>query len=138
MGCDIHGHFEIKVRGRWLHYNMPRIERNYRLFGRMAGVRGDEKPIVEPRGLPKDMSEITKLEYEWWGVDAHTSSWFNAEEIAEIIEYHESLVEPSQRYKIAHEEWFYLDGNGWDGFLKYRKDYPEEIEDIRFIFWFDN
>ena len=46
MGCDIHAHFEIKVDGEWLHYSQANINRNYRLFEKMAGVRGENKNAI--------------------------------------------------------------------------------------------
>ncbi len=54
MGCDIHCHIEIKVEGTWHHYSAPNVDRSYRLFARMAGVRntGGVKPIAPNRGLP--------------------------------------------------------------------------------------
>lgn len=131
MGCDIHAHFEIKVDGEWLHYSQPHIHRNYELFGKMAGVRGDEQPVSLAKGLPKDMSKTTILESIWLGADGHSHSWLNSKEIAEVIKFHESQTDPSIAYKVSHE-------HGWDSFEKYRDDYPEEIEDIRLVFWFDN
>ena len=120
MGCDIHAHFEIKVKNKWLHYDKPNLERNYQLFGKMAGVRGDEKPIVLPRGLPDNISDVTELESKWQEGDAHTHSWFNAKEIKEIIEFHEGLFDADVQYKISLGQWFSLDGNGWDNFNEFR------------------
>lgn len=64
MGCDIHAHFEIKINSRWEHYSSLNIERNYELFGYIAGVRGDNKPVVEPKGLPNSLlSVITVIDF---------------------------------------------------------------------------
>lgn len=38
--------------------------RNYHLFGRMAGVRGDGPPVVAPRGIPDDLAWYAKA--DWW------------------------------------------------------------------------
>lgn len=46
MGCDIHLHIEIKMNGLWRHYSMPHIERDYCLFGVMAGVRGNKDDMI--------------------------------------------------------------------------------------------
>ncbi len=140
MGADIHAHFEIKVAGEWLHYSQPNIQRDYRLFTKMAGVRciDEVEPISKPRGLPSgQISKTTALEARWWGSDGHSHSWLNAKEIAEVIKFHLSLPDV-ESWRISHFQWFYLNGNDWESFLEYPKDYPEEIEDIRLIFWFDN
>ena len=78
MGCDIHVHFEIKLNGKWEHYSNPSIDRNYELFAKMADVRNDyENPIIPisfPKGLPKDLSVVTKFEVDHWGSDGHSHS----------------------------------------------------------------
>lgn len=53
MGCDIHMMIEYRMyeRGRPNAFGGElRIPRNYRLFGHIAGVRGDSDPVVPPRG----------------------------------------------------------------------------------------
>ena len=138
MGCDIHAHFEIKLNGRWEHYSAPQINRNYTLFAHIAGVRGDGsiKPISEPKGLPNDLSITTWFEVErWWG-DGHSHTWLNYTEIAELLDV--AFPNIMDRMEFKHRELGYLCGNGWDAWKKYPEDYPEEIEDIRFICWFDN
>lgn len=56
MGCDIHCYVEFKGKGdeRWRPFG-GRINpgRYYRLFGRLAGVRGGTA-LVPPRGYPDD------------------------------------------------------------------------------------
>ena len=51
MGCDIHLHVEVKIKGKWLHYNHPNIDRCYWLFTKMAGVREIEG-VEACEGLP--------------------------------------------------------------------------------------
>lgn len=145
MGCDIHAHFEIKVNGKWEHYTIPKIDRYYRLFGKMAGVRnGDERPIAPLRGLPKDMSIVTALDAERWNGDGHSHSWLSAEEIAELSDWGErSLQVDTQRsYRSVWDMEFdwgcYFFGNSFAGFHKYPDERPEGVEDLRLVFWFDN
>lgn len=141
MGCDIHAHFEIKLNGKWEHYDQPKINRNYCLFAKMAGVRGEGlgiEPISKPKGLPKNLSNTTEFDVQHWDGDGHTHSWLNADEIEQVYEYHKSLYEPEDQYTLSMTQWGYLFGNGWEDFKKYRSDYPKEIEDIRMVFWFDN
>lgn len=67
MGCDIHVHIEVRHEGAWFHYATPRVDRNYRLFSLMAGIRSEDtgiQPIFPVRGLPTDCSPITAWEYE--------------------------------------------------------------------------
>jgi len=145
MGCDIHAHFEIKVNGEWLHYDQPNLKRHYDLFARMANVRNSYRkekiePIAMPRGLPDDITKTTAFEADvYWGPDGHSHSWLSSEEIAELFEWHKKLVGGYDRYwRIEHDEWGYLCGNGWGSFHEYRDSYPKEIEDFRLVFWFDN
>ncbi len=136
MGCDIHAHFEVKINGKWEHYSVPNIVRCYGLFEKMAGVRGDIKnAIVPPKGVPDNLSVITALDLEMWDCDAHTRSWLDCDEIAEVINFHKNLTND---FFIELNEWGFLFRNSFGGLNKYRGDYPEEIEDVRLVFWFDN
>lgn len=143
MGCDIHLHQEIKIDGKWEHYRACDVPRYYRLFYKMAGVRGMSrdgepvKPISSPRGVPDDVSVVTKVSLDRWKDDGHSHSWLNAAEIAELEDWlREQMV--GDAWKLERTYWGYLFGNSWGGFWKDRLDYPECIEDIRFVFWFDN
>ena len=92
MGCDIHSYLEkytsVNGENKWVNVDYWQINphhgiegygneneyehlsfyigRNYDLFGILAGVRSSEDPIEEPRGLPEDVSDVTKREYEKW------------------------------------------------------------------------
>lgn len=134
MGCDIHVHFEIKLNGKWEHYSQPRIERNYELFGRIAGVRNEDiRPICPPRGLPRDCSITTA--FCAGRAKGHAHGWLNATEIETVFDFHRHITKNNM---LAFEQWGYLFGNGWNNFLEFRDDFPKEIEDIRMVFWFDN
>ncbi len=37
MGCDIHLHTEVKIANVWHRYGCPSVDRNYRVFAKMAG-----------------------------------------------------------------------------------------------------
>lgn len=116
MGCDIHLHTEVKINGAWHHYSCPNVDRNYDLFARMAGVRGDIDPISEPRGIPKDATFLTKFACNHRGIDGHSHSWLNAEEI--FILYFEFGRMLDECY---HPAFGYFFGNDWDVFWKYSK-----------------
>ena len=135
MGCDIHMHAEIKIKGKWEHYDQPNAYRDYALFEKMAGVRGDVKnAIVPPRGIPDDATTTTKFDCERWDSDGHSHSWLNAGEIAQLRDWWEK-----QGHEWKYDTWDqWLFGNNYSGFVKYPTDRVKGLEDVRFIFWFDN
>jgi hypothetical protein len=147
MGCDIHLHIEVKINGTWHHWGAPDIKRSYTLFALMAGVRSydDIKPIVEPRGLPEDLTELTRIDYENWYGGCHTPSWLTAEEMEQVFEQYQSICgarNPKEKYPLISLEHnilhTYLFGNGFSTPNKYPSDNQEDVQDVRFVFWFDN
>jgi hypothetical protein len=127
MGCDIHLYAEVRRDGKW-HRVFPPPEardpwyieqaanvnggtyyavralctwyhdRNYNVFGMLAGVRAREfRPIAEPRGWPDDLSDEVRAilhaaetaetedalpEGEIWPGD-HSFSWLTLRELLE-------------------------------------------------------
>ncbi len=141
MGCDIHLHTEIKINGQWHSYGTPNGGRWYALFEKMAGVRGDESnAIALPRGIPEDISEIVKVSHERWRGDAHSASYLDADEIKILEVWYRDQIKasPPEEYDYPEKYWGYLFGNSWGGWVDHCDDYPMGIEDIRFVFWFDN
>jgi len=142
MGCDIHLHVEVKhVDKGWLHYAHPKIERWYELFAKMAGVRNydnDVEPLYPPRGLPNDISEVTRLCYEWEVDDAHSMSWLGRKEIAILNEFISKHPLNSKRsWEDFDTRCGYLFGNSLA--FKDTDEYkPEWLKDCRVVFWFDN
>ena len=63
IGADIHGVLQHKEKGRWQTKEILDFDRNYELFGILAGVRSSRKPIAPQRGLPKDFSIIIQKTY---------------------------------------------------------------------------
>jgi hypothetical protein len=142
MGCDIHLHTEIKVNGKWLHYGAPSVPRCYALFALMADVRnsdGDIIPVSKPKGLPDDISEITRLSNQRWGCDGHSHSWLSAVELAKLEDaWQKHKPHGWDQSDLEHHYFGYLESNSWAGFAKYPEDREPWIEDVRFVFWFDN
>ncbi len=135
MGCDIHLHVEVKVNGKWLHYNQADVDRWYGLFGKMAGVRGTETPIAQPRGLPVDVTAATRQYCYWDGTDGHSISYLSSDEIATLVSWAKSEL-PEWR---SNENFGWLEGGSYEDFRKYPEDFDaEHLEDFRFVFWFDN
>ena len=136
MGCDIHLYVEIKVKGQWHLFSHPRIKRNYELFGIMAGVRSDiPNPISEPKGLPPDLSHMVAIDYEY-NRDAHSESWFNRDEISQLIE--RTSLMGAFPGDFEHSQLGYANGNPYDSIGTEDGGHPKEYEDVRFVFWFDN
>lgn len=128
MGCDIHGTVEKKVGDRWvmvdrLHYSHPTTRRNYERFAALAGVRGDGP---EPKGIPPDVSESTKLYIEEWGVDGHTHSFLDLVDAARLFLNTDHLGKEIGKYEKEYPISHYFDVDEAN---------PGEY---RLVFWFDN
>lgn len=142
MGCDIHLFIEVVINDRWecvgeLHSTSGHIfvdeayhGRNYALFSILAGVRGSYEPIIEPRGLPSNISSEVSAEKEGYGNDGHTPHYYLLSELDVDTFRPKSLKAPAfcfagfsrvirQMYKIKK-----IVGCGDD--------------DVRIVFWFDS
>lgn len=143
MGCDIHLHSEVKINGTWHHYAKYDCKRNYALFAKMANVRNNDNdiaPLSLPKGMPKDASFLTQFMCDEYGVDGHSHSWLSAKEIALLEDWMRAncFENPSHNVYIENTYWGYFFGNTWGGFTKYPNERPKGVEDVRFVFWFDN
>jgi hypothetical protein len=127
MGCDIHLHVEIKKKEHeWqmatkeltLHdwrekavLDQPWYsDRNYALFGILAGVRSNDiEPIAQPRGIPDDVSYEVDKEKSGYGVDGHSHSYLT---LAELLAYNWDQIlwnltdvwVPEKEYSEAQQE----------------------------------
>jgi hypothetical protein len=123
MGCDIHLHQEVKINGVWHHYGCPSVGRSYRLFALMADVRnnGEVEPIAKQKGVPSDITELTKFDLVGWEDDGHSHSWLSAGEIELLYDFLDS----------GHiDDLGYVFGYPWNHI-------PLGVDDFRFVFWFD-
>lgn len=131
MGCDIHSGIEVReTNGPYIGKWVPGIdfgadgsetdgepafapveERHYTLFGLMAGVRDkDQTPLVEPRGLPEDISPWMKKWSDDWG--AHSHSWLSLAELeawedrlfGELLEVALPVMRAIQSRKVVSSE----------------------------------
>jgi hypothetical protein len=145
MGCDIHLHIEIKISGEWHHYSAPAVRRDYELFEKMAGVRGErQNAIAFPRGLPNDATFLTTFDARHWNSDGHSHSWLSSEELILLEDWSEAR-NPKMNMDLDLECGIlhcYLFGNSFAGLHKYPNDNRRlremGLEDVRFVFWFDN
>jgi len=102
MGCDIHMYIEKKDKtstasaGDWIpaqgfmkvdddRVDVPYPDRfndrDYLLFGMLAGVRDSSNQIFTPKGFPDDASKEVRTVFEEWGRDAHTPSYLTLAEL---------------------------------------------------------
>lgn len=112
MGCDIHSRAELKCGDEWetvtealwpsawfkhdepvSFHNVPYEvqpfrDRNYGLFGVLAGVRNYSglTPLAEPRGVPEDAGDGWKAYVAEWSGDLHSMSWFTHAELLDALE----------------------------------------------------
>ena len=136
MGASIHMHIELKSGDTWHHYSAPHIFRNTVFFDLVSGMYERIKPVTSPRGLPQDITFVTKFCYDQdrSGYHLHHEGWLGADEIVKLqrcmIQEYESRG--LDRMDADLDDNFfhtYINGNsviqhqGWD--------------DVRFIFWFD-
>jgi hypothetical protein len=88
MGCDIHLFVEKFIDNKWRMFGSSgafSIDRNYMLFGLLAGVRNrDIKPISLPRGLPSDPSNGISDLWERYKDDIHTPSFYLLHELIDF------------------------------------------------------
>lgn len=130
MGCDIHLFVEVAEDETWTMIDHPDVLRNYTLFEKMAGVRGNPyNALAQPRGLPDDVSRGTKLHYNYGRADAHTESYLSLDEIYQL----EKWMGEALRFKYPLGFSF---GNGFG--LDEDCIGDNRISDIRLVFWFDN
>ncbi len=141
MGCDIHAHIEVKISGTWYYYAPAEIMRNYIVFAKMADVRNWDRsiiPISKPKGLPSSTTNMTKFHSDNWNSDGHSHSWLSYDEMVELVRFvKEREEEPWDNMKWTDFDVWLFD-HSLLGFKEYPNKYPQGLEDIRMIFWFDN
>lgn len=162
MGCDIHVYVEYKNKntGKWVLGNpeFPNYQnwnhevrkweqkdgalnwRNYELFSLLAGVRGWNDPLVEPRGLPYDMSDELAAIYKEYETDWHTPTWYDMNELYNLrkmlgmkLGYEDEIDGEPNIYWMFHDfvtiVGYLLDMNGANMY---------EPGNARVVFWFDS
>jgi hypothetical protein len=74
MGCDIHVYVEYSKDGKyWKNLTENFGQRDYRMFGIMAGVRWEEGKLFDPKGLPEGRLSFDTERAHWCHVapDSH-------------------------------------------------------------------
>lgn len=157
MGCDIHLFVEYKRKEdkQWWNFGKQFLPgRNYSIFGRMAGVRGTDEPISEPRGIPKDVAWTTEEENTLFVTDEkkEESGYVDKETAQKWIK--EGLSEKYDEHRITHPDWHSHSWLNKNEFAEAIKEYKGEEQymailavmdffetagyECRVVFWFDN
>lgn len=144
MGTTIHAHIEVKKNNTWFHYATPDVNRNYMLFAATNGERlEDFRPNVRDKiipqtsikGLPDDISDITKIcyEYDINGRHVHGEGALTANDIRNLQRHLYELNEMELNYqnKWCLETLFKTYIN--DGTIASHKGW----DDARIVFWYD-
>ncbi len=143
MSTEITLHTEVRIAGKWHHYAQPVVRSDRQLFARMAnienGLPGHKnfvEPISEPKGLPNELSDVTRLDStsrQW-----KHASYLNRYEIKQLQDWMDGDHHGRPRYRYEHRfdntfgclfENSYVD-------LDDPELIPSFVEDIRFVFWF--
>jgi hypothetical protein len=107
---------EMREDDRWEVACSVSVNRDYQLFGWMCGVRSVyDNQIVPIRGLPSDVSYFVEQDYEDWGTGAHSCSWMDQSEIAQLV------LHVDARTDMSWVEKTQIEG-----------------KETRIVFWFDN
>jgi hypothetical protein len=177
MGCDIHSFAERKVNNKWEkvvdHFSLTELEkdyykkekndspfdwRNYSMFAFLANVRNYDccEPISEPKGIPYDVCDEIKIDYEYWKSDAHSCSYLMLKELLDFD--YEKVFLKRRISRTTYNEHGGSFTNGaslaqeWEGTnMTYRENLGDFFfihlnelkelgnpDDVRIVFWFDN
>lgn len=113
MGCDIHAFVETTTTSEekeyWNNFAEEfRLDRNYGMFGFLAGVRTDDKPIVPARGLPTNLASTTensaylRISNEF----AEEDGFCSLENAQKYQGYGSNIVmRDGKPYKVSHPDW---------------------------------
>lgn len=167
MSCSIHLYCEKKIQrdGKdvwWCcdtfsmnpYYGLDVLEEEYEhnsicrvcdydLFGLLAGVRNTEyPPIVEPRGLPDDLSNYVRFKAIEQEGDAHTHSYITAAELFDYVKKHPNnfpytlvrwLVKKIKKMMKTEFDIFSFYSK-----IEQKKMLKDHADAFRIVFWFDN
>jgi hypothetical protein len=121
MGEDLYAHWEIKIDGVWHNWSAMRFTRNYALHYALNGYSKE--------GLPDDVTLITRLHSQILG-DNYGFSWMNIDELEKAI----ADVEVKESRELALRELGRILCMNYDEF---KSNQPQDVEDVRFIYWYN-
>jgi hypothetical protein len=118
--------------------------RNYNLFAKLAGVRG-EGP--SPKGVPDDASDLALMMVDRWEGDGHSHSWMLMDEALPLFLTTGQLGKPGEAVLTAMRSGTEAAiEQSFDHFWSLDEHYNDngectgrdKLSDFRLIFWFDN
>lgn len=123
MGCDIHAFIEVHELGRWHTRAELFLDRSYRAFFALGGVRGDRgsrQGKTWDRGVPGDAGGQTLAALDDFDADAHGHSWATLDEVR----------------AIAPGDWF--DDHDYFAEIADTMEVLGRGKPVRLVFFFDN
>lgn len=157
MGCDIHCYIEYRhpTDDRWRDFG-GRIKpgRNYKIFSRMAGVRGQlSDAVVAPRGFPNNAAYASCDDYWLYISESINENTCTKEQAKRYISYGCKYRDDKRRW-VSHPDWHthsWLTSKEFEQAIKSDFDAPEYTAilaamrsfesggyESRLVFWFDN
>ena len=124
MGLNIYCFCEIKVEGEWYYYAELNINRNSELLKYL----GYDKELNNLKGLPNDVTKLTLINKARHS-EFMSPSWLTSEEVLKLISKFPEIED--------YERYNYLFGGRYTYFKEFRKEYPVDIQDFRWIYWAD-
>lgn len=140
MGCDIHFIIEQKVNDKWVgvlstdalvYRNRPLGSvRNYEFFTKLASVRKEDnnKEVTpQPKGVPDDISDLSKMVIKSLEGDGHSHSWATAKEFCDAFT--SSYLDKEEEFSPEKVLGIYTEEDG---------DIHPSLDNLRVVFFFDN
>ena len=132
MGCDIHYIIEKKVEDKWIgvfttaglywECHPEGKNRNYDFFGRLANVREYDANHPDPKGIPDDISDLSRMCISEIGTDGHSHSYCTAGEFCDAFNKNKRKKGQRPEHEILG---IYIEED-------------VNINDLRVVFYFDN
>ena len=119
--------------------------RNYTLFGKLAGVRGMDEPMVYSRGLPEDLSPEVREEYDKMEGYAHSATWYDMYELRLLVDAGRGKVkdevwnEETDQYELRDVDYVKGFLEDAEHVLHMSWHWPaEKVGENRIVMWFDS
>jgi hypothetical protein len=145
MGCDIHAvlerHFEDEGWQLVAEVTGSADSRDYEFFTHLCGVRTNWQDMgdwPEPKGIPEDISPVTRWKIDNWGDDGHSHSWDTARDFIEK-KLALSRIRNDKDADVSFA-WFAYKALGYSCDDQEREDERHDcfVDRYRVVYWFDN
>ncbi len=155
MGCDIHCYIECRdpKQPRWRDFG-GRINpgRDYRVFEKLAGVRGFDEPEVHPRGFPNDSAYKASDDYWLYITDTEGDGYCTREQAERYVE-GGCVWCNEDKQRVSHPDWHShswltpdeferaitgFEAPEYKAILAAMRSFESQGCESRLVFWFDN